>query len=73
MQKINWTDRVRNRQVLHRVKKERNILQTIKGWKANWIGHIWSKNAFWNMLLRKDRRKDRNYGKSRKKTEEATG
>jgi hypothetical protein len=43
MQKISWIDRVRNKQVLHRVKKERNILQTIKGWKANWIGHILSK------------------------------
>jgi hypothetical protein len=26
--------------VLHRVKEERNVLQTIKGKKANWIGHI---------------------------------
>jgi hypothetical protein len=30
MEKINWTDRVRNKKVLHRVKKERNILQTTK-------------------------------------------
>jgi hypothetical protein len=27
---IIWTDRVRNEKVLHRVKKERNILHTIK-------------------------------------------
>jgi hypothetical protein len=29
MEKISWTDRVRN-EVLHRVKEERNILHTIK-------------------------------------------
>jgi hypothetical protein len=27
---ISWTDRVRNEEVLHRVKEDRNILQTIK-------------------------------------------
>jgi hypothetical protein len=31
---------VRNEEVLHRVKEERNILHTIKRRKANWIGHI---------------------------------
>jgi hypothetical protein len=39
MEKISWTDRVRN-EVLHRVKEERNIVHTIKRRKANWIGHI---------------------------------
>jgi hypothetical protein len=39
MEKISWTDRVKN-EVLQRVKEERNILQTIKRWKANWVGHI---------------------------------
>jgi hypothetical protein len=29
MEKISWTDRVRN-EVLHRVKEERNIVHTIK-------------------------------------------
>jgi hypothetical protein len=31
---------VRNEEVLHRVKEERNIVHTIKRRKANWIGHI---------------------------------
>jgi hypothetical protein len=39
MQKMSWTDRVRNEEVLHRL-KERNILHTIKRRKANWIGHM---------------------------------
>ena len=30
MEKISWTDRVRNEKVLHRVKEERNIINTIK-------------------------------------------
>jgi hypothetical protein len=40
MEKISWTDRLNNEPVLHRVKKERNILYTIRRRKANWIGHI---------------------------------
>jgi hypothetical protein len=30
MEKISWTDRVRNEEVLHSVKEERNILHKIK-------------------------------------------
>jgi hypothetical protein len=41
MEKISWT----NREVLHRVKDERNILHTIKRRKANWIGHILLRNC----------------------------
>jgi hypothetical protein len=36
---------VRNEEVLHRVKEERNIVQTIKRRKANWIGHILRRNC----------------------------
>jgi hypothetical protein len=45
MEKISWTDRVRNEEVLHRIKEERNILHTIKRKKANWIGHILRRNC----------------------------
>jgi hypothetical protein len=31
---------VKNAEILHRVKEKRNILHTIKHWKAIWIGHI---------------------------------
>jgi hypothetical protein len=44
MQKISWTDRVRNEEVLHRVKEETNILHTIKRGKANWTAHILRRN-----------------------------
>jgi hypothetical protein len=45
MEKISWIDRVRNEEVLHRVKEERNIVYTIKRRKANWIGHILRRNC----------------------------
>jgi hypothetical protein len=45
MEKISWTDSVRNEEVLHRVKEDRNILHTIKRRKANWIGHILRRNC----------------------------
>jgi hypothetical protein len=36
---------VRNEEVLHRVKEERNIVHTIKRREANWIGHILRRNC----------------------------
>jgi hypothetical protein len=45
MAKFSWTDRVRNEEVLHRVKEERNIVHTVKRRKANWIGHILRRNC----------------------------
>jgi hypothetical protein len=36
---------VKNEEILHRVKEERNILHTIKIRKANWIGHILRRNC----------------------------
>jgi hypothetical protein len=45
VEKISWTDRVRNEEVLHRVKEERNIVLTVKRRNANWIGHILRRNC----------------------------
>jgi len=39
MERIGWTDRVRNEDVLIKVKEQKNIVQAIKRKKANWIGH----------------------------------
>jgi hypothetical protein len=49
MEKISWTDHVRNEEVLLRVKEERNIPHEIRKRKANWIGHI----LRWNCLLQR--------------------
>jgi hypothetical protein len=43
IEKISWTDHVRN-EVLLRVKKHRNIFHETSKRKANWIGHILRRN-----------------------------
>ena len=62
---ISWTERVRNEEVLHRIKDEWNILQTTKRKKANWIGRILLSKTCYG---RKDRGTDRSDGRTRKKT-----
>ena len=51
MEKISWTDRVRNKEVLQRVKEERNILQTVKRRKAIWIGHMLCGNCLLKHIM----------------------
>jgi hypothetical protein len=45
MEKISWTDHVRNEEVLLRVNEQRNILHEIRKRKANLIGHILCRNC----------------------------
>ena len=45
MEKISCTDHVRNEEVLHRVKEERNMLRTVNRMKDDWIGHILLRNC----------------------------
>jgi hypothetical protein len=45
MERTRWTDRVRNEELLQRVKEGRNIISTIKIRKANRIGHILGRNC----------------------------
>jgi hypothetical protein len=45
MEKIIWTDHVRNEEVLFTVKEQRNILHEIRKRKANWIGHTLRRNC----------------------------
>jgi hypothetical protein len=72
MEKISWTDHVRNEEVLLRVKEQRNILLEINKRKANWIGHIFRRNCLLQQVTERKRtgRSDR---KTRKKTQKATG
>jgi predicted metal-dependent RNase len=50
MEKISWTDHVRNEEVLLRVSEQRNILHEIKR-KANWIGHILCRNCLLTQVI----------------------
>jgi hypothetical protein len=51
MEKISWTDRVRNEEVLLRVNEERSIIHTIKRRKCNWIGHILRRNCLLKHII----------------------
>ena len=51
MEKISWSDRVGNQEVLHSVKEQRNILHTVKRWKAKWIGHVLRSNCLLNRVI----------------------
>jgi hypothetical protein len=45
MEKISWTDHVKNEEVLLRVKEQRNILHEISKRKVNWVGQILRRNC----------------------------
>jgi hypothetical protein len=45
MEKMSWTENVRNEEVLLRVSEQRNILHEIRKRKANWIGYILRRNC----------------------------
>jgi hypothetical protein len=51
MEKISWSERVRNEEVLLGVKEQRNILHEISKWKANWIGHILRRNCLLRQVI----------------------
>ena len=51
MEKISWTDHVRNEEVLLRVKEQRNILHEIRKRKANWIGHILHRHCLLQQVI----------------------
>ena len=51
MEKISWTDHVRNVEVLLRVNAQRNILHEIRKRKANWIGRILRRNRLIKQVI----------------------
>ena len=51
MEKISWTDHVRNEEVLLRVNEQRNILHEISKRKANYIGHILRRNCLLKQVI----------------------
>ena len=51
MEKISWTDRVRNEEALYRVNEERSIVHTIKRWKTNCIGHMLRRNCLLKHII----------------------
>jgi hypothetical protein len=64
MEKISWTNHVKNEDVLHRVKEERNIIHTISRRNAICAGHILFNNYLLKYVIKvkieglKDKEKD---------------
>ena len=71
MEKISWTDHVRNEDVLRRVNEERNILHEIRKRKANWIGPILHRNCLLKQVIegkvKREMEVTRRRGRRRKK------
>jgi hypothetical protein len=51
MEKISWTDHVRNEEVLLRVNEQRNNIHEIRKRKANRIGHILRRNCLLKQVI----------------------
>jgi hypothetical protein len=51
MEKISWTDHVRNEKALLTVKGQRNILHEIRRRKANCIGRSLRRNCFLRQVI----------------------
>jgi hypothetical protein len=72
VEKISWTECVRNEVVLQGVKTERNIRPTKIPRKPKWISHILRRNCLLKHVP--DRKiEGRSDGKTKKKTQAATG
>jgi len=71
MEKISWTEHVRNEEVLLRIKEQRNMLHEIRKRKANWIGHILRRNCLLKQVIEGKRKGEmevaRRRGSRRKK------
>jgi hypothetical protein len=51
VEKISWTDHVRNEEVLFRGKEQRNIRRELSKRKGNWIGHILRRNCLLQRVI----------------------
>ena len=51
MEKISWTDHVRNENILFRANQQRNILHEIRKRKTNLIGHILRRNCLLKQVI----------------------
>jgi len=71
MERISWTDHVRNEEILLWVKEQWNILHEIRKRKANWIGHILCRNCFLKQVIERKTKGEmevtRRRGRRRKK------
>ena len=55
LEKVTWTEHVRNEEVLHSGKEERNNLRAMKRRKSKRIGHVLRRNCLLKKTLLKER------------------
>jgi len=69
IEKISWSDHVRNEEVLVSVNEQRNILHEIRKRKTKWIGRILRRNCLLKQVIeRKIKGRDWSGKKTKKKT-----
>jgi hypothetical protein len=51
LEEISWTERIRNEEVLLRVKEQRNILHEIRKRRTNWIGRLLRRNCLLQQVI----------------------
>jgi hypothetical protein len=74
LEKISWTDHVKTKAVLQRIKEERNILRTIKRRKADCIGHSLRRNGVLKHIIQgKVERRIKGAGRWRRRREQLLG
>jgi hypothetical protein len=54
IEKISWTDHVRNEEVLHSQGGEEYNVHTLKNREVNWIGHILRRNCFLKNIIKRN-------------------
>jgi len=68
LENISWAVRVRNKELLQRVKEDRTNLNIIKKRKTKWIGHSLRRNCLLEHVIEERIKvRDRSDGKTRKK------
>ena len=51
MEKVNWSDRISNEEVLTMVNESRCLIETIRQRKKNWVGHVLRGNGLLRDVL----------------------
>ena len=66
MEKIKWSEKVTNEQVLDRKGDKKTLLNNILRRKANWIGHILRRNCLLHDAIEREMTKVKGVGRKRR-------
>ena len=69
MEKIKWSEKVTNEQVLDRIGEKRTLLNKILRRKANWIGHILRRNCLLHDAIEGQMTEVKEVGRRRRRTQ----